>query len=120
MKATTFNVDGLRHVEEARLLSDLAKISFSEGLFDDDVEQSVHYGVILHLCLSQIFARDKLLGLSIDDHCVVDVSELNIHSDSLIKVSGGEYVAARLNIESKDSISLLLASLEDTLHDVGV
>lgn len=70
--------------------------------------------------MSQILARDELLGLSIDDDSVVDVSELDIHSDSLIKISGGEDIAARLNVEAKDGVSLLLASLEDTLHDVGV
>ena len=120
MKSGTFNIDGLRHVKEARLLPDLTEISLTERLLDDDVEKGVHNGVILHLCLRDVLAADVLLRSRINNHCVLNVTELDIDSDSLLEVGCGEDVAAGLDVEAEDGISLLLAGLEDTLHDVGV
>ena len=93
LEARALNIDGLGHVEEARLLSNLPEIGLPEGLLHDDVEQGVHDGVILHLRLSDVLPTDVLFRSSIDDDCVLDVTELDIHRDSLIKVCGGEDIA---------------------------
>lgn len=43
------HLDGLGYVEEAGLSADLTKICLPESLLHDDVKQSVHHTVVLHL-----------------------------------------------------------------------
>jgi hypothetical protein len=52
----------------------------------------VNYGVILHLSLGDVLAADVLLRSCINNHCVLDVTELDIDDDSLLEVSGGDAV----------------------------
>jgi hypothetical protein len=120
LKARALNIDSLGHVKESWLLSDLSEISLTEGLLHNDVKQGVHNGVILHFHIRDVLPADVLLGARINDDGILDVTELDIDSDSLVKVSSSEDIPTRLDIEAEDGISLLLAGLEDTLHYVGV
>ena len=76
--------------------------------------------VILHLCLRDILPADVLLRARIDYHRVLDVPELDIDGDSLLKVSNSEDITTGLDILAENGISLLFASLEDSLHDIRV
>jgi hypothetical protein len=91
LEARAFHFDGLGNVEEAGLFTNLSKRGFSESLLDDDVEKGVHDGVILHFRCCQLFARDVLLALLVDEDLVLNATELAWNLKGFIELGGREH-----------------------------
>jgi len=56
LKTRTLDINGLGHIKEAGLFANLTERGLSECLLDDDVEQGVHDGVVLHLGSGELLA----------------------------------------------------------------
>ena len=92
LQARPLDLDGLRYVEEAGLAADLAKVCLSERLLHNDVEESVHNTVVLHL--SHCLAREKGLVLDINQHPILNAPENWVERDRLSEICSGEDRAA--------------------------
>ena len=110
--------NGLGDIEEARLATDLAKMCLSECLLHNNIEQSMHNIVVLHL--SHRLAREKGFVFNINKDSVLYASKDWVERYRLSEICSCEDRAARLHPEPQDCIHLLLELLENALHDVRV
>ena len=105
LQARALDLDGLGDVEEAGLAADLTKISLSERLLHNDVEESVHNTVVLHL--SHSLAREKGLMLDVNQHPVLNAPEDRVERDRLSEICSGEDRATRLHPQTQNCVHLL-------------
>jgi hypothetical protein len=67
-----------------------------------------------------LFPREKFFRFGVDSDSILNPSELSFDHNRLFQVGGGEYSAARCNVQSENDINLFLDRFENALHDESV
>ena len=102
------------------MLTDLTKISTSEGFLDDDVDQCMNQIVVFHFYLVDILPRDEVLGVCFDQELVLSLLVMGLENDRVFKVDCGVEVHATEDIHSQKHLKIPLAVSHKSVHDVGV
>lgn len=120
LKTWTFYLNSFGDIEKARLFTYLTKISLPESLLHDNIQKIVDHIVILHFCLSKLFAWEKLFRISINSNSVFNASELSFNNNRFLEISSSEYSTTGCNVQPENDIDLPLDGFENTLHYEGV
>jgi hypothetical protein len=119
LESSLVDDDGVFDVKEAGSFTDLLEGSFTESLFDDNVEQLVHHGLTV-INLTSGGHADQYHALGVDDNLLLLTLVFGLENDCVCELTESVNTLSRAYEGTESSLHGSSLSLDDGLNTMGI
>lgn len=119
LESSLVDDDGVFDVKEAGSFTDLLEGSFTESLFDDNVEQLVHHGLTV-INLTSGGHADQYHALGVDDNLLLLTLVFGLENDCVCELTESVNTLSRAYEGTESSLHGSSLSLDDGLNAMGI